>query len=331
MNNTISKLLSFMIPLSIFFVACEDYEKDIPEPEIYSDMPDDGYEVIVYDTLEIEPKITYDYNSTYCWILDGDTVSTELDLELIPTELAYYEYTFTVENSSGSDTTEFFVQTMYNNNFRDLILEDDTFSVYNNSSDSIFSIELFFESSGDPFDSDFNGLVYSNLYGSDSDNDYNEIYGAYDESDDYESVIFGVIHQNDTDEPVCIRTADGQNHLFSSMMVNNTYYNYEIIYYGTDSTKTFGGDDGTDKDWFILTIDGYDNTGTKSGSIDYYLADYTYTSGADDYIISDWSKVDLTDLGKVSTLKLSLSSSDEEDDIMLTPAYFCIDEIKIIE
>ena len=60
-------------------------------------------------------------------------------------------------------------------------------------------------------------------------------------------------------------------------------------------------------------------TGTK----DYYLADLRDAEKA--YIINDWRYVDLSGLGKVSKLGFELSSTDNGDYGMNTPAYFCFD------
>ena len=60
-------------------------------------------------------------------------------------------------------------------------------------------------------------------------------------------------------------------------------------------------------------------TGTK----EYYLADLRDAEKA--YIINDWRYVDLSGLGKVAKLGFELSSTDNGDYGMNTPAYFCFD------
>ena len=45
-------------------------------------------------------------------------------------------------------------------------------------------------------------------------------------------------------------------------------------------------------------------------------------------LATEWEWVELTSLGAVTTLKFELSSSDNGDWGMNTPAYFCLDEIK---
>ena len=87
-----------------------------------------------------------------------------------------------------------------------------------------------------------------------------------------------------------------------------------------------------DKDYFKLIVKGFEGTASK-GSVEFFLC----TRGADaanptwDYIIDDWYKVDLTSLGTVDKLVFYLESSDVEAGTgrMRTPAYFCLDGIRL--
>ncbi len=96
---------------------------------------------------------------------------------------------------------------------------------------------------------------------------------------------------------------------------------------GDDYAKKFGGDDGTDPDWFKLDIYGLDATGQRSGPVEFYLADYRADDSADDYLVGDWTWVDLSSLGEVSGLAFALSSTDVGDYGMNTPAYFAVDTV----
>ena len=75
---------------SLFLLnSCEDKTKPIPPPVIHSNMPEDGYEIRVNDTVLISPKITYDYDSKYSWEYkyNGEVFSNEKDYELTPNKL----------------------------------------------------------------------------------------------------------------------------------------------------------------------------------------------------------------------------------------------------
>ncbi len=89
--------------------------------------------------------------------------------------------------------------------------------------------------------------------------------------------------------------------------------------------KKFGGADGNDPDWFLLTIDGYLNNSKKSSSVEFYLADFRFEDNSKDYILDHWAWVDLSALGNVDSLTFSLSSSDNDEQWMNTPAYFAMD------
>ena len=79
----------------------------------------------------------------------------------------------------------------------------------------------------------------------------------------------------------------------------------------------------TDDDKFILTITGYRGD-QITDKVDVYLAD-----GMD--ILNTWKKVDLSDLGLVDRIGFTLSSTDNGEYGMNTPAYFCLDQLTVIE
>jgi hypothetical protein len=83
-----------------------------------------------------------------------------------------------------------------------------------------------------------------------------------------------------------------------------------------------------DKDWFKLVIEGFNKSGTATGTLEFYLADFrTSTSPG---IITEWTKVDLSPLGSVATIKFDLQSTDNGEWGMNTPAYFCFDNLAVI-
>lgn len=107
---------------------------------------------------------------------------------------------------------------------------------------------------------------------------------------------------------------------------NNTYAALSMKN-GDAFAKKFGGDDGMDEDWFLLTVEGFNENEEPTGTVEVYLADYRFTDKVNDYIVEDWIKTDLSSLGAVKKLTFTLSSSDTGDYGMNTPAYFCIDNI----
>jgi hypothetical protein len=111
----------------------------------------------------------------------------------------------------------------------------------------------------------------------------------------------------------------------SGMWVTNTTYAYYSMLNGDGFAKKFGGEIGTDPDWFKLSITGTGSSGSET--VDFMLADFTSENSSEDYIIDNWTWVDLSELGDVSTLSFALSSTDNNDFGMKTPAYFAFDNL----
>lgn len=122
---------------------------------------------------------------------------------------------------------------------------------------------------------------------------------------------------------------DGQpfEALYGGLYVNNSTYAYLSMLEGDDFAKKFGGATGEDPDFFLLTIKRYKNGVLRADSVNFYLADYRFEDNSQDYIVKDWTFVDLSTLGGVDSLSFTLSSSDNGQFGMNTPAYFCVDDI----
>jgi len=111
---------------------------------------------------------------------------------------------------------------------------------------------------------------------------------------------------------------------------NNSTYAALSMRDGDAFAKQFGGTNGLDPDWFMLTVTGKDSGSNELATVDFYLADYRAAGTSNDYIISDWTYVDLSGLGpKVKSLHFSLSSSDVGPWGMNTPAYFALDNLVV--
>jgi len=114
----------------------------------------------------------------------------------------------------------------------------------------------------------------------------------------------------------------------AGFFVTNTTWAYLSMTNGDEFAKKFGGADGTDPDWFLLTIEGLDADGSPTGQrVEFYLADFRSTDPSKDYILDNWTWVDLSSLGPVHGLHFTLSSSDVGDYGMNTPAYFAFDSL----
>ncbi len=116
----------------------------------------------------------------------------------------------------------------------------------------------------------------------------------------------------------------------NGLYVNNTTYAALAIKNGEYSATAF-----TTGDWFYLTITGKDAGGAIVDTEIVELANFAdYTEGSDDaedFMITDWEWIDLTAFGdNIRSLEFTLSSSDNGDWGMNTPAYFAIDGVEAV-
>ena len=111
----------------------------------------------------------------------------------------------------------------------------------------------------------------------------------------------------------------------SGFYVTNSTYAYQAMKNGDAYSKKFGGDNGTDPDFFKLIVSGTDMHGEETAVMEIFLADFTFEEDSTDYIMKTWDWVDIISQGVVKNIQFSLESSDVGDWGMNTPAYFCMD------
>ncbi|MCC6722859.1 MAG: DUF4465 domain-containing protein, partial [Saprospiraceae bacterium] len=114
----------------------------------------------------------------------------------------------------------------------------------------------------------------------------------------------------------------------NGLYVNNSTYAYLSMLEGDAFAKKFGGENGTDPDFFKLTIRKSLNGVEGTDSVEFYLADYRFTDNSQDYIVNNWTWIDLSELGPADLLSFSLSSSDVGAFGINTPTYFCVDNVE---
>jgi len=142
----------------------------------------------------------------------------------------------------------------------------------------------------------------------------NVVGGGYDGSSNY-----GVAYAAAFNGPCYVNVLNHDDGVeIPGFYITNSSYAHSSMSNGDSFAKKFGKGD-----WFKLTITGYDANDDETGTKEYYLADLRDADKA--YIINDWRYVDLSSLGKVKKLSFALSSSDNGDYGMNTPAYFCFD------
>lgn len=119
------------------------------------------------------------------------------------------------------------------------------------------------------------------------------------------------------------------------LRITNVNYAAYSMLNGDSFGKEFGSQydangsvDGTDgEDWFLLKILCYNLSDVLVDSVELYLADYRFADNTQDYIQKDWTTVSLNSSETLGRLKFSLTSSDEGQWGMNTPAFFAIDNL----
>lgn len=131
---------------------------------------------------------------------------------------------------------------------------------------------------------------------------------------------------------------------FQSVKVTNTTYAYLAILNGDDGwggVRQFGDLDKDDDlsgnqgepDSFTLTFTGYagpNGTGDITGTTTFALADYTFADNEADYVVNEWTEVALSSLGAARSMTLALSSTDNGEYGINTPAYVALDDLQLV-
>jgi len=123
---------------------------------------------------------------------------------------------------------------------------------------------------------------------------------------------------------------DKEAYVVDGFYVTNATYAYLSMLNGDAYAKKFGGATGKDADWLKLRIWGTKADGSKTDTVDFYLADFRSDESSNDYIVKDWRWVDLSSLGEITSVHFGMASSDVGSFGMNTPSYFCIDNFSVI-
>lgn len=122
-----------------------------------------------------------------------------------------------------------------------------------------------------------------------------------------------------TNTPAKFSFEAGKEFTINSLAVNNSTYVYLDILNGSAYSKKF-----TTGDWYKIIFTGYTSAGTEAGKVEFYAADYR---GTTPYLCDKWTTVDLSSLGKVNRIEVSMDSSDTGEYGINTPCYICIDNV----
>ena len=116
----------------------------------------------------------------------------------------------------------------------------------------------------------------------------------------------------------------------TSAWFTNTTYSALSMRQGDSFAKQFGGESGTDPDFFQLNVYGSSDGDALPHRIELLLADFRFEDSGSDYILDEWTQVDLSPLAEADRIYFDLDSSDVGMFGMNTPGYFAIDNIQLV-
>jgi len=189
---------------------------------------------------------------------------------------------------------------------------------------------LFYNNNYDPTWGSWDGWSYSNTTDTTTPG-YTNQYSAYAGGGAAGSPTYGVAYRGFGSPPAVELTQDTAGLAFESLKITNTTYAALAMLNGDGFSKKFGGPDGTDPDWFLLTIEGKDAGGSSVGTVDFYLADYRFADDSQDYIVDQWTEVDVSSLVGATKLEFTWTSSDVGPYGINTPAYCALDNVTLVE
>ena len=109
----------------------------------------------------------------------------------------------------------------------------------------------------------------------------------------------------------------GEGVTVKSLFYTNSAYTVSSILNG----DSYAGAKFNESDWFKCTL-----TATK---IDGTTADVDIDLAKDGTYVNDWQLLDLSSLGKITSLAFTFTGSRSNDWGVLTPAYICLDDITV--
>ena len=77
--------------------------------------------------------------------------------------------------------------------------------------------------------------------------------------------------------------------------LTNTTYAHNSMRDGDDFAKQFGGENGTDPDFFKLAIRRFYNGVLDTNAVEFYLADFRFEADSLDYIVNDLSLIHISE------------------------------------
>lgn len=279
--------------------------------------------------------IMYGGNAPYTvqWISPKNTVMNELTLNAMPDDIMAYEFTpkecgdyvVRIKDAEGCEAADkvrvITTGAAVTASFDSLYLDKES---YNNGASadgsdrfaSFVSGSFAFNTNNAYGGSYWYGFAYANStstkYESLADQYNNVVGGGYNGSENY--VVCYVSAWDAAPTITALNSELGTT--LTGMYITNSAYAYNSMTVGDAFARAF-----VKGDWLKVTF-----TADNGKAVDYYLADLRSDDATKHYILNHWDWVDLSSLGTVKTLTMSMSGSDMGTWGLNTPTYFCMDD-----
>jgi hypothetical protein len=210
------------------------------------------------------------------WLLNNEEVSTQKELLHVSKELGKTKYEFVVKTPYGADTLKVLISTIVLIDFNEFELAKDSYQLAlgaTGETGAILSKGLVFPGYGSSEET-WTGFGLSNLY-SVSTTVAPSAFSAFAPSTPKENFL--IYWQPDLTEQAAFSFENQAMHTLSSIRVSNSTLAYWVMLYGTEDIPRFGNPSSANPlDWFLLTIEGLDAAGNKTGEVAFYMADYRF-------------------------------------------------------
>ncbi len=288
---------------------------------------DEGNQVSLHATVT---GGVYPYHFT--WKNDmQQTVGTDSILSVAPSQLAHY--TLTVKDFAGKDST---VNTVvYVNStagiadFENLYLAPESYwegpegNTDTNTESKFYSGTYSFSNTYYPDWNYWGGYAYSNVTATDynpaefSTQQFRSVVGhGADNSSNY-AVVYAMGARTD----IAV-THNVNGDIIQGVYLTNTACTYNSMING----DSFVGAPFTQDDWYKIIVKGTKADGTTTTK-EIYLADYRDSDPANHYILTNWKWFDLSSLGTVTKISITVDGSRKNEYGLTIPSYFCMDNL----
>lgn len=272
----------------------------------------------------------YPYNFT--WRNDmNQTISTDSVLNVSPSQTAHY--TLTVADSNAKDTVVTTVLLVNGSHivadFEDLYLTSETYwqgpagNTDTNMESKFYSGSYAFSNTYYPDWNYWGGYAYSNVTSTSFD-------PAKFETQQFRSVV-GHGAGNTANYAVVYtmgaRTDINFTHTATADVIPGVYLtNAAYTYHSIMNGDSFMGTAFAEGDWLKVTFKGTKTDGTTTTK-EIYLADYRSANISERYVVTDWKWYDLSSLGLITKLSVTVDGSRRNSGGLTLPAYFCMDKL----